>query len=300
MIVSAYAPILASLTALAAVATIVWLWPSALPASPQAGERGRMRQKALAKHDWFRLLEPLIRLVAGRIATVPLVGMKARMETRLRESGRPFGLDADDLLSMSILAACGSAFLGGIGCSLLGRGPGAGAVIGSVIGIVFPLFRVDDAARRRRIAVCRGLPQAIDLVALSMEAGLDFPGALSQVAGQLDVDNPLRFEFEHLLQKLSIGWSRQAALTELAVRIPAPQVRQFVSSVTQAEKRGTPLARVLSTQAEVMRTKRSQAAEQAAARAAVLIIGPLMLIFACVFVILLGPFVIKFIRGEVF
>ncbi|MCP4679477.1 MAG: type II secretion system F family protein [Deltaproteobacteria bacterium] len=297
---SDYTLILASLTALAVVAVVAWLWPSALPASPQAGERGRRRQEALAKHDWFRLLEPLIRAVGDRMATVSLGGMKARMEKRLRESGRPFGLDADDLLSTSILAACCSAFLGGIACSLLEREPGAGAVIGFVTGIVFPWFKVDDAARRRRIAVCRGLPQAIDLVALSMEAGLDFPGALTQVAGQLDVDNPLRFEFEHLLHKLSIGWSRQAALGELAVRIPAPQVRQFVSSVTQAEKRGTPLARVLSTQAEVMRTKRSQAAEQAAARAAVLIIGPLMLIFTCVFVILLGPFVIQFIRGEVF
>ncbi|MCP4603814.1 MAG: type II secretion system F family protein, partial [Proteobacteria bacterium] len=113
-------------------------------------------------------------------------------------------------------------------------------------------------------------------------------------------NNPLRFEFEHILQKLSLGWSRRTALDELSVRIQAPQVRQFTSSVNQAEKRGTPLARVLSTQAEVMRTKRSQAAEQAAARAAVLILGPLMLIFACVFIIILGPFVIKFMRGEIF
>jgi tight adherence protein C len=76
-------------------------------------------------------------------------------------------------------------------------------------------------------------------------------------------------------------------------------VRQFVGAITQAEKRGTPLAEVLTTQARVLRTKRSQAAEQAAARAAVLIMGPLMLIFACVFIILLGPFIIKYIRGDI-
>jgi tight adherence protein C len=133
-----------------------------------------------------------------------------------------------------------------------------------------------------------------------MYAGLDFQGAIRQVVSYLEKRNPLRFELEHLLRRLSLGWSREDAIWEIAKRVPLPAINQFASAVSQAEKRGTPLARVLTTQAEVMRTQRSRAVEQAAARAAVLILGPLMLIFICVFIIILGPFVIRYMRGELF
>ncbi len=276
-----------------------WFWPEVLIPSPEAGERGRRRQEALARVPWFQIIEPVVRAISMHLAVAPIDRLRPVLEKRLVEAGRPLGLDANELIAVSFLSAIAGLGAGGLACELMGRRIGAGLIVGAVVGVVFPLFKLDDIGRQRQLIICRNLPHAIDLAALSMKAGLDFPGALREVTSQLSADNPLRFEFGFLLQKLSLGWSRQAAVEAFGARIPTTPVCQFVGAITQAEKRGTPLAEVLSTQAKVLRTKRSQAAEQAAARAAVLIMGPLMLIFACVFIILLGPFIIKYIRGDI-
>jgi len=281
-------------------ALVLCLSPHGLPQVPVAGERGEQRRKILASSPWFRAVEPTIRAVAGAVAWIRAVAVREALNRRLGLAGSPFGLDADELAACMILASALAAVGGGAISSTVVGAFGAGAVLGGIMGAALPWFKLDERIKRRARVVCRSLPQAIDLVALAMQAGLDFPGAVGQVAQRMPKDNPLRFELEHLLQKLSIGHSRHAALEGLAARVPALPVRQFVASVTQAERQGTPLARVLGVQARVMRIRRSQAAEQAAARAAILILGPLMLIFACVFVVLLGPFAIKAMRGEMF
>jgi tight adherence protein C len=286
---------------IAAAATyfFLWFWPQVLIASPGAGERGNRRKEALAQITWFRFIEPLVRVISMHLEAVPLERLRLPLEKKLVEAGRPLGLNANELIALSFLSAVVGLGAGGVACELVGRRIGVGLIVGAVVGAVLPWFKLDDIGRQRQLIICRNLPHAIDLAALSMKAGLDFPGALLEVTHQLGSDNPLRFEFGFLLQKLSLGWSRQAALEAFGERVPIAPVRQFVGAITQAEKRGTPLAEVLSTQARVLRTKRSQAAEQAAARAAVLIMGPLMIIFACVFIILLGPFIIKYIRGDI-
>jgi tight adherence protein C len=286
---------------IAATATCFWLWfwPDALIAPPEAGERGRRRKEALAQGTWFHLIEPVVRAVSMHLEAVPMERLRRPLEKRIVEAGSPLGLAASEFIALSILSAIVGLAAGAMACELFSRRIGAGMIVGAMVGAAFPLFKLDDIGRQRQLIIGRNLPHAIDLAALSMKAGLDFPGALLEVTSQLSSDNPLRFEFGFLLQKLSLGWSRQAALEAFSVRVPTAPVRQFVGAITQAEKRGTPLAEVLSTQAKVLRTQRSQAAEQAAARAAVLIMGPLMLIFACVFIILLGPFIIKYIRGEI-
>ena len=278
----------------------IWFWPRSIPMTVHTGERGRRRKQALCHCSWYRILEPLINNLAFRISRFPIEGARSRIENRLKNACYPLGMSSNDFLALSLIASLAGAVIGGVLTLLMDRTAGAGAVIGAVFGAAVPWLRLDEAKRRLRFSIARSLPQGIDLVALAMEAGLDFPGAVAQVASQVNENNPIRFEFEQLLYKLSLGWSKQKALEDLSARIPISSVQQFASSVAQAERRGTPLADVLRTQAQVMRTHRSQAAEQAASRAAVLIIGPLMLIFCCVFIILVGPFIIKMIRGELF
>jgi tight adherence protein C len=281
-------------------ATAVLLWPGTIPAPPASGERGNRRGRALERLAWFCLVEPAVRAIAARLADLPLPAARASIEDRLEKAGRPFGFDADELAAAALLCAIGLMLAGGAIGLALGFKAGAGAAVGLALGAIGPWVRLDEAARERRKAICRGLPQAIDLVALAMEAGQDFPGAVAEVGSRMPDGDPLRFEFEHLLHKVALGRSRREALEDLAARVPAAPVREFAGAVVQAERRGTPLAEALEIQARVMRTRRSEAAEQAAARAGVLIIGPLMLIFACVFLILLGPFAVKFMRGELF
>jgi tight adherence protein C len=287
-------------TTACAVLVLLGLWPHRLAHQELTGERGERRRAALDEAAWFRLLDPFIRSIACEIERVPLVNLKRAIETKLVIAGHPLGLDVNEYLSFNALSIAFSLIMGGSIAALSVGSAGSGAVLGAIIGAAVPWFKLDEAARRRIRTICRRLPHAIDLASLAMQAGVDFPGALRQVSDRMGKREPLRFEIRHILRKLNLGHSRKAALGDLSTRVPAPAIRQFVAAVVQAEKQGTPLAKVLSVQAGVLRSRRSQAAEQAAARAAVLILGPLMLIFACVFVILLGPFVIKWLRGELF
>ncbi len=287
-------------TAACGALVLLGLWPHGLALEELTGERGERRRSALNEATWFRLLDPFIRSIARDIERIPLQNLRRTIKIKLVTAGHPLGLDVNEYLAFNALSIASGLIMGGSIAALSVGSAGSGAVLGAIFGAAIPWFKLDEAARRRIRAICRRLPHAIDLASLAMQAGVDFPGALRQVTDRMGKREPLRFELHHILRKLNLGHSRKAALGDLSARVPDPAIRQFVAAVVQAEKQGTPLAKVLSVQAGVMRTRRSQSAEQAAARAAVLILGPLMLIFACVFVILLGPFVIKWLRGELF
>ncbi len=282
------------------VTIVIQFWPDIRPSSPESGERGILRKEALSEHQFLRRVEPVILVLSNMISKVPLPGLQLRAKVLTEKAGYPIGIGADDLLSLSVICS----FLGSILFSFLAikfeREIQVGIVVGLIFGAVAPWFKLQDIAKHRVIAITRGLPGVVDLISLSMESGLDFVRAVEQTAKRLSRNNPLRFELELILHKLSLGSSRADVLLSLAQRIPVPSIQQFTASVIQAEKRGTPLAEVLATQARVQRIKRSQAAEQAAARAAVFLIGPLMMIFLCVMIIIMGPFAVKFIRGDMF
>ncbi len=284
--------------ALAALARA--LVPGVLPAPAEGGEAGLQRRRARRRHRWFRFLEAALGAMAVHVACLPLSGLRAAIARRVELAGHPLGLGGDELIAAAVLGAIAGAGLGGaLAASALGTAV-PGAVVGFLAGTAYPWIKLDESAIRRTRLIRRGLPQAIDLAALAMQAGLDLPGALVQVAGRLSEEQPLRIEIDRLLHLVTLGHSRAEALAGLARRVPAPEVRQFAAAVIQADRQGTPLAEVLAIQAGVMRTRRSQAAEQKAARAAILLMGPLMLIFACVFLVLLGPFAVKWARGELF
>jgi tight adherence protein C len=293
--------ILASATLAAACGLACWIVvPRRLAAVTLAGERGERRRDALERWRAFAVVEPLVRVLAIQVTGLVRPAWLARLEKRLELAGHPFGFDAAELVAAAVITFVAAAVFGALGASAALGAAVPGAIVGGIAGAVAPFMKLDDAIRARLRAVGRGLPAAIDLIALAMQGGGDLLSAMGHVIARLGARDPLRFELQHVVRKLGLGRSRASAFLELAARVPSPVVRQFAASVLQAEKQGTPLAEVLAVQASVMRLKRSEAAEQAAARAAVLIIGPLMLIFACVFVVLLGPFAIKAIRGQLF
>ncbi len=292
-----------SAAAAAALVTGLAAWivfPHRLPAATPGGERGERRRAAMARWPALGLALPMIRALARQMGAPGPGRRSARLARRLELAGHPLGLDAAELRATAALTSilCGA---GGALATIAGFGAAApGAIVGAICGAAIPFIKLDDAVRGRSRSIGRGLPQAIDLIALAMEGGGDLLAAMGHVVARLAPSDPLRFELQHVARKLGLGRSRAAAFQELAERVPTAVVKQFVAAVLQGEKQGTPLREVLAVQAQVMRLRRSEAAEQAAARAAVLIIGPLMLIFACVFVVLLGPFAIKAIRGQLF
>jgi tight adherence protein C len=148
--------------------------------------------------------------------------------------------------------------------------------------------------------VDRRLPHAIDLLALGMGAGLDFPGSVRQVVEKSGhPDEPVIEELTLILHSLQLGRTRQQALQELAERVPASSVIEFVGAVVQAELRGNPIAAVLRIQAEVSRRKRSVFAEESAAKAGVAMILPMVLVFFTILILIVAPIIMRLQETEV-
>jgi tight adherence protein C len=262
--------------------------------APSLGERGRRRRAALAAKGSFARLEPLIRQVSGWLASFQLPRQRALLEELLRSSGYVLGATPDELLAMMLLSGIGAGCLSVVITFATVYSTQTWFLIALFAGFWIPYLQISETTKLRRKSVNRGLPPAIDLVSLCIGAGTDFPSAVRFVIGEIvNEQDPTREEFAHILQLLEVGHTRAHALSIFAERVPTEAVRDFVGAVVQAEEKGTPLAEVLEIQARMLRMRRSVSAEEAAARAAVMLIGPLMLQLCAILLILFGPFLIN-------
>jgi tight adherence protein C len=175
----------------------------------------------------------------------------------------------------------GGAASGGVGVLLFG------AVLGG-LGFIGPDFVVGSRARRRREAIKAQLPDALDLLAVSVEAGLGFDGAISKLTDNMD--GPLTEEFELTLNEIRIGEGRSDALKKMAERCDTPEVSGFVRAIIQADQLGISLGRILRVQATDSRLRRQAAAEEKAMKAPIKMLFPTVLfIFPAMFLVILGP-----------
>jgi tight adherence protein C len=142
--------------------------------------------------------------------------------------------------------------------------------------------------RRRKDEVGASLPDALDLLAVSVEAGLGFDGAIAKLTEFME--GPLVDEFSLMLSEMRIGETRAEALKRLAVRVPTPEVSAFVRSIVQSDQLGTSLGRILKVQAADTRMRRQAAAEEKAMKAPIKMLFPTVLfIFPSMFLVILGP-----------
>lgn len=275
-------------TSVAIVTYSMAITPPAI--SPHLGRRGMARQRALAESRMFARVEPLMRFVAGLFARLPLARMRTRADVQLTASGDYLGLTADEYWALSVLGT-GAGLIVGLG---LGGGDALFAAAGGALGFLWPRHKVGSRANLRVRQLSRGLPPAIDLMALCLGAGLDFPGALGQVIHSAqDPDDALVHELRAIRRELQLGHTRRAALEGFAARVGTEEVRDFVSAVVQAEAKGNPLAEVLRIQAEVLRQRRTVKGEEAAARASVYMIGPLVMLILAVMTLILAPLLLR-------
>lgn len=288
--------LLGALTAIGLAIVIVVYVLAATPAvvAPCLGERGRKRCAALTRGGAFPLFEPVVRKVAGWLARLDLVRQRDALDELLRRSGYALGLTPDELMALMVVSAVGASGLCALLCKMTKMPVLVWLPMALIVGAMVPYFQLQESVRERFKKIQRGLPPAIDLVSLCMGAGADFPSALRFVVKEtIDGRDPVREEFELILQQLEVGHTRAYALRMFAHRVPTEAVRDFVGAVVQAEEKGNPLAEVLSIQARMLRMRRSVAAEEAAARAGVLLIGPLMVLLGAILIILFGPFAVN-------
>lgn len=214
-----------------------------------------------------------------------------RIRTKLDLAGNPAGWNLDRVVAFKVLGAVLGLIAGFAVTQLLGAGlsmriVGLGAGLG--IGFLAPNLYLYQVAHDRSEKLQRELPDAIDLMTISVESGLGFDAALQQVAK--NTEGPLADEFARVLREMQIGQSRSNALRALGERTTIPEVRTFVSAMIQADAFGIPIAQVLRVQSSEIRVKRRQRAEEKAQQVPVKITIPLIFtILPCLFVAVMGP-----------
>jgi tight adherence protein C len=258
-------------------------------AASYLGVRGLKRLRAQQKSVLFRELEPVLRFLGAHLK--PLLGerLRQRLDRQITLSGDFWGLLPEEAIALSFVSLLAGASLGAAYATALSRGF-LYVFVGGAIGALLPYLQLAGIEDDRKKQIQNGLPYVIDLLALGLSAGLDFPGALRQVVDKSSNGNePLIEEINLILQELQVGKTRKQALQQFAERVPCESVREFVGAVVQAEERGNPLGQVLEIQAEASRQRRSTRAEEAASRASVKMIGPMVLVFAAILLLIVSP-----------
>ncbi len=167
------------------------------------------------------------------------------------------------------------------------------------IGMYLPIMHAKAEKKRREVSVRGDLPFFIDLLALSVEAQLDFFSAIQRIVDKArGTESVLAEEFGNLLQRVSMGSSKADALKEMADRLDISEITSFVAVLIDAERSGSPITQVLKDQSEQMRLERFVRAEKAGARASQAIMIPMMLfIIPAIFIMVFGPVAISFMYG---
>jgi tight adherence protein C len=222
-----------------------------------------------------------------------------RIRTKLGQAGNPSGLGPIEFLGLRYLVAFG---LGGGACLLFiisQLGVTLAIMIGGCIGVfgfLLPNIWLDRKIKSRRKEITRSLPDAIDLLTISVESGLGFDPALQRVAEKWD--NALTREFARVLSEMRIGKTKREALREMAIRADEDGLTTFGSSVIQADTLRVPITQVLRIQSEAMRVRRRQLAEEKAQKAPLKMLFPMVfLIFPAFYVVILGPAVPRVIEA---
>ncbi len=172
------------------------------------------------------------------------------------------------------------------------------SIIGAALGFFFPQLWLDGEIKKRQINVRKALPDALDLLTICVEAGLGFDAALSNVAEKWETE--LSLAFGRAIREVQLGKVRREALRSMADRIDLPELTSFVAAVIQSESLGVSMAKVLRIQADQMRMRRRQIAEELAAQAPIKMLIPMVLfIFPSIFIVLLAPAAFRMMKSGI-
>jgi tight adherence protein C len=246
-----------------------------------------------------RVLKPAIKTWSNRLGSRSPAKTSEKYKLKLAQAGNPSGMGVAEFLGLRILVAAGlgagvfflmAVFVGNASLALL-----LAPVLG-VFGFLLPGIWLDRKIKGRRKEITRALPDAIDLLTISVEAGLGFDPALMRVAEKWD--NALTREFARVLSEMRIGKTKREALREMAERADEDGLTTFVSSIIQADQLGVAITHVLRIQSDAMRVKRRQRAEAQAQKAPLKMLFPMVfLIFPALYVVILGPAVPQIVEA---
>ncbi len=222
----------------------------------------------------------------------------AKIELRLLQAGQPFGMSPIDYRIAQLTLLVGIAGLSAFYATLLNAGFGISVLIvlvGIIIAIVLPGYYLKLKSKGRCRLALKELPDVLDLMTVSLEAGLGFDAALSKLISKKE--GVLAGEFRRCLEEIRLGKTRREALTGVKERLVLDELKVLISSILQAEKLGIGMVQVLRIQSHEVRERRKQRAEEEAMKAPIKMLFPLVLfIFPSLFIVLLGPAAIELIQ----
>lgn len=246
-----------------------------------------------------RIIQPVVDKVAENLAAVAPSGLRSRVEELVDASGGFYGRGMTGFV-LFCFASTAIYFLFAVwycydrDMSLFSKL--IRIVLFTGVGVYFPFFWLKRLIRQRQKAILQSMPDVLDLLCVSVQAGLGFDGALGKVTAKLK--GPLIDEFERLLQELRMGVTRRQALTRLARRCGIQEMQLFTAAIIQADKLGVGMAQTLEIQSGNMREARRQRAKEEAAKLPVKILFPTMIfIFPVMFVVVLGPAIVSLINS---
>jgi tight adherence protein C len=245
-----------------------------------------------------RVLVPLARTIFNTIGKYGPKQSAERLRLNLQQAGNPGNLNP---VMFSGIRMALAVLLGVIFSFITFRTmPFAQAMMYSAIGIglgyLLPGIWLGQQIKKRKKNIVKALPDALDLLTISVEAGLAFDSALQRVTEKWETE--LAKEFKRVLTDTRLGRARRDALKDMAARTGVDDVQTFTAAVIQAEQLGVSIGKILRIQADQMRVRRRQRAEEAAQKAPIKMLFPMVfLIFPALFVVILGPAVPRLMQG---
>jgi tight adherence protein C len=264
------------------------------------GESRRRTSGAVEESFRDRVVSPARMGLAHAVLRINPKMTVESVSMKLLGAGLGRVLSPTTFLALKAVTAFGAFFGGAAIGTLAGKGGGvalAFSLIFAALGFLVPDVFVSLKARSRRERIRSELPDALDLLAVSVEAGMGFDGALAKLTEHME--GPLVEEFALALGEMRIGESRSNALQKMATRVEATELGSFVRAIIQADQLGISLGRILKVQAADQRNKRQAAAEEKAMKAPIKMLFPTALfIFPAMFIVILGPALLNL--GKVF
>ena len=245
-----------------------------------------------------RTLRPLIARLSKMSSRLGSASSTENAERRLAMAGNPGDLRVSDWLGVKMLVGIAIAAIAFLVFGLLIGGVVVGLFLGLVgfgIGFLIPEFWLGRRIKARQKLILKMIPDTLDLLTISVRAGLGFDGALAKVVEKLP--GPLTDEFRRALAEVRVGKARRDALRDMVPRTNVQPLSNFIGAIIQAEQLGVSISKVLQVQSEQLRIERRQRAEEQAARAPIKMLFPLVgCIFPSLFIVILGPAIISILK----
>jgi tight adherence protein C len=246
-----------------------------------------------------RTLRPLVGRLAGVAQRVSSPTKQDKTTRRLLMAGEPGGMRTIEFLALKVLLAIVFPVVTFLIFGVLGRSPFMGFVIAGVsaaLGFLGPELWLSRRISKRRHQIVLSLADTLDLLTISVRAGLGFDSALAKVVEK--TKGPLADEFQRALAEIRVGKQRREALRDMVGRTDVPALSSFIGAIIQADQLGVSISQVLQVQSEQLRIERRQRAEEMAAKAPIKMLFPLVgCIFPSMFIVILGPAIILIIKN---